>query len=305
MTEWKCDDLKFQILAANVSVALSSKPVFYLGCEHWQWEIEFQSLIGLDAGGWKRITFIKILVSFTLTPSMNDNRCGLFKFRFTWLFGFFQKAKECYGRVLSAWFLFSGGREWVRQPDGWSLWFSRWLFCVVLSDTGQAHWHAASLPSISSPPLPSPPPPAESLLRRWIPAPWPLAADLERMGRDSPLSPPKKMSIFGLLLLAPVCHRRLGPARLSKFQVIWGMSGHRSEVRCSMLYCNVNSKQPSAAFTPWNHQPHTTDQLFLPKVWGSKNSKLLDFHKIQHITLLLVSDFITSINYHIGTWLLT
>lgn len=89
-------------------------------------------------------------------------------------FSFFfplQKAKECYGKVLSGWFLFCGGREWVRQPDGRSLWFSRWLFCVVLSDTGQAHWHAASLPSISSPPLPSPPPPTESLLRRWIPAP--------------------------------------------------------------------------------------------------------------------------------------
>lgn len=77
---------------------------------------------------------------------------------FTWLF-FLQKAKECYSKVLSGWFLFCGGREWVRQPDGRSLWFSRWLFCVVLSDTGQAHWHAASLPSISSPPLPSPPPP--------------------------------------------------------------------------------------------------------------------------------------------------
>lgn len=35
------------------------------------------------------------------------------------------------------------------RPDGRTLWFSRWLYCVVLSDTGQAHWHAASLPSIS------------------------------------------------------------------------------------------------------------------------------------------------------------
>lgn len=104
---------------------------------------------------------------------------------------FLQKAKECYGKVLSGWFLFCGGREWVRQPDGRSLWFSRWLFCVVLSDTGQAHWHAASLPSISSPPLPSPPPPTQSLLRRWIPAPWPRAADPKRMGWDFPLSPPK------------------------------------------------------------------------------------------------------------------
>lgn len=260
MTEWKCDDLKF----------LLQKCLYYFHqnpCSIWAVNIGNEKL---NSEVWLELMQVdergsllsKSFFSFALTPSMHDNRCGLFKFSFTWLFGFFQKAKECYGRVLSAWFLFSGGREWVRQPDGWSLWFSRWLFCVVLSDTGQAHWHAASLPSISSPPLPSPPPPAESLLRRWIPAPWPLAADLERMGWDSPLSPPKKMSIFGLLLMAPICHRRIGPARLSKFQVIWGIS-------CSMSYCNVNSKQPSAAFTPWNHQLHTTDMLFLPKVWGS------------------------------------
>lgn len=236
------------------------------------WTLEMRNWIQKFDWSWwrwmKEDHFYKNPFSLSLTPSMNDNRCGLYKSSFTWIFGFFQKAKERYGRVLSAWFLFSGGREWVRQPDGWTLWFSRWLFCVVLSDTGQAHWHAASLPSISSPPLPSPPPPAESLLRRWIPAPWPLAADLERMGWDSPLSPPKKMSIVGLLLMAPVCRRRIGPARLSKFQVLWGMSGHRSEVSCSVSYCNVNSKQPSAAFATRNHQPHTTDQLFLPKVWG-------------------------------------
>lgn len=122
---------------------------------------------------WAKKKRIKALFLFhSNTFHVNDGRCRLVQFSFTWLFCFFQKAKECYGRVLSAWFLFSGGREWVRQPDGWSLWFSRWLFCVVLSDTGQAHWHAASLPS--SPPLPPPPPPpppAESLLRRWIPAP--------------------------------------------------------------------------------------------------------------------------------------
>lgn len=197
---------------------------------------------------------------------MNDNRFSLFKFSFTWLFGFFQKAKECYGPVLSAWFLFSGGREWVRQPDGWSLWFSRWLFCVVLSDTGQAHWHAASLPSISSPPLPSPPPPAESLLRRWIPAPWPLAADLERMGWNSPLSPPKKMSMFGLLLMMPICHCRITPDHLSNFQVMWGMSRRCSEVVCSMLSCNIYIKWSSVAFTFGNHQSPKAHQL---KVLGS------------------------------------
>lgn len=96
-----------------------------------------------------------------------------------------QEAKECYGKVLSGWFLFCGGREWVRQPDGRSLWFSRWLFCVVLSDTGQAHWHAASLPSISSPPLPSPPPKHSHCYEDgYQPPPWPVAADLERMGWD-------------------------------------------------------------------------------------------------------------------------
>lgn len=194
---------------------------------------------------------------------MNGDRWRLFKFSFTWLFCFFQRAKECYGRVLSAWFLFSGGREWVRQPDGWSLWFSRWLFCVVLSDTGQAHWHAASLPS--SPPLPSPPPPppAESLLRRWIPAPWPLAADLERMRWDSALSPPKKMSMFGLLLMTPICHCRITPDGPRDFQLTWETSRHymRSATACCTATF-LSNYQVFTVFTSGNHHPYTADQLF-------------------------------------------
>lgn len=216
-----------------------------------------------SASSWLKKKRIKTPFLFHCsTFHVNDDRCRLFKFSFTWLFCFFQKAKECYGRVLSTWFLFSGGREWVRQPDGWSLWFSRWLFCVVLSDTGQAHWHAASLPS--SPPLPSPPPPppAESLLRRWIPAPWPLAADLERMGWDSPLSRPKKISIFGLLLMTPICHCRITPDRPRDFQLTWGTSRNWSGVGCSMPYHNISIKLSSAAFTSGNHHPPTADQLF-------------------------------------------
>lgn len=204
----------------------------------------------------------KIFLFHCNTFHMNGNRCRLFKFSFTWLFCFFQKAKECYGRVLSAWFLFSGGREWVRQPDGWSLWFSRWLFCVVLSDTGQAHWHAASLPS--SPPLPSPPPPpAESLLRRWIPAPWPLAADLERMRWGSALSPPKKMSMFGLLLMTPICHCRITPDGPRDFQLTWETSRHY--MRLATACCTVtflSNYQVFTVFTSGNHHPYTADQLF-------------------------------------------
>lgn len=156
--------------------------------------------------------------------------CHFFWMQFYLTFFFSsKKAKECYGKVLSGWFLFCGGREWVRQPDGRSLWFSRWLFCVVLSDTGQAHWHAASLPSISSPLLPSPPPPTQSLLRRWIPGPWPLAADPERMGWDFPLSPPKKMSMFGIILMTPICHCQIYLNCLWKVtaletRMIWGVS---------------------------------------------------------------------------------
>ena len=109
-----------------------SKPAFFSRVHEW----------------WQAIVFLFFFFFFFITWM-----------QFYLTFFFLQKAKECYGKVLSGWFLFCGGREWVRQPDGRSLWFSRWLFCVVLSDTGQAHWHAASLPSISSPPLPSPPPP--------------------------------------------------------------------------------------------------------------------------------------------------
>lgn len=233
---------------------------------------------------------------------MNDDRCRLFKFSFTWLFCFFQKAKECYDRVLSAWFLFSGGRERVRQPDGWSLWFSRWLFCVVLSDTGQAHWHAASLPS--SPPLPSPPPPpAESLLRRWIPAPWSPAADLERMEWDSPLSPRKKMSMFGLLLMTPICHCRITPDFQTHVIFNWHEGWADTEVGCSMSYSKISIKRSSAAFTSGNHHPHTAVQPFLSKM--VLNSALLVFHKTTAHFKIFGSDFITGINYHIWTWLLT
>lgn len=146
----------------------------------WDW-VQGQDNDGIKSIRWGNrrtvsCTHRQVKSLFSLTVFMDDDRCNFFlklERSFTWLF-FLQKAKGCYGKVLSAWFLFCGGREWVRQPDGRSLWFSRWLFCVVLSDTGQAHWHAASLPTISSPPLPSPPPPTQSLLRRWIPALWPL-----------------------------------------------------------------------------------------------------------------------------------
>lgn len=253
-----------------------------------------------SASSWLKKKRIKTLFLFHCsTFHVNDDRCRLFKFSFTWLFCFFQKAKECYGRVLSTWFLFSGGREWVRQPDGWSLWFSRWLFCVVLSDTGQAHWHAASLPS--SPPLPSPPPPppAESLLRRWIPAPWPLAADLERMGWDSPLSRPKKISIFGLLLMTPICHCRITPDRPRDFQLTWGTSRNWSGVGCSMPYRNIYIWKSSPSYS------RSAVHHFCRNSEVALNSVLLVFHKTTAHCRIFVSDFITGINYHIGTWLLT
>lgn len=145
---------------------------------------------------------------------------------------------------------------------------ARWLESLILQMAvlcgAQWHW-AGSLtcclpPLPSSPPLPSPPPPspppAESLLRRWIPAPWPLAADLERKGGDSPLSPPKKMSMFGLLLMTPICHCRITPDRPRDFQLTWGPSRHWSEVGCSMVYRNISIKLLSAAFTSGTHHPH-------------------------------------------------
>lgn len=100
-----------------------------------------------------------------------------------------------------------------------------------------------------------PPGPSQQILRGW--------------DGTLHLAHQRKCQSLGSCWWHPFASVGIGPARFSKFQVIWGMSGHRSEVSCSMSYCNVNSKQPSAASTPWNHQPHTTDQLFLPKVWGS------------------------------------
>lgn len=161
-------------------------------------------------------------------------RYGLLKFSFTWLFVSSKRPRSVMAEpylldsysvgVESGW-----GSQMVgvfESPDGCSVWCSVTLGRLI-------DMLPPSPPlSISSPPLPSPPPPAESLLRRWIPTPWPLAADLERMGWDSPLSPPKKTSMFGLPWTTPICHCRIAPTSsttwLSKGSERWAGTGLKS-----------------------------------------------------------------------------
>lgn len=44
---------------------------------------------------------------------------------------------------------------------------------------------------------------------------WPVAAE-ERMGWDFPPSPPKKMSMFGIILMTPICHCQISLNCLQK-----------------------------------------------------------------------------------------
>lgn len=86
---------------------------------------------------------------------------------------------------------------------------------VFDSPDGCSAWCSVTLGRLIDMPPPSPPSPSSLRLllqhsRCYEDGYQPSglgAADLERMGRDSPLSPPPKMSMFGgVILMAPICH---------------------------------------------------------------------------------------------------